>query len=172
MSQVRSTAVSDPTRHAALRLFFSRGFLEVRLPLSSEFGTHTLVKARFWPRFEPFLVRKFLNPFMLFPLRTPHGMRRCTSSIPALSSRSVPRSALDWLNRALGWANRALVPSSALSSKSVPSSAKREQLERSVRAYGRGTRSLKALWLPRVIKESGILLPNNQRQHRTSRFRG
>jgi len=41
-----------------------------RMPLSSELGTHTPVKARFWPWRQPLLVRKPLKPFKVFPLRS------------------------------------------------------------------------------------------------------
>ena len=39
-------------------------------PLSSEYGIHKTVKARLWPLLEPFSVRKSVNIFKLFPLRS------------------------------------------------------------------------------------------------------
>ena len=43
---------------------------ESRHPILIEHGTYTPVKAKLWPRLEPFSSRKSSNPFGLFPSRS------------------------------------------------------------------------------------------------------
>ena len=111
------------------------------VPMSSELGTNTTDKTRFWPRLEPCVKQRSSKPFMLFHSRSAAigvsmpRLNRCRVN-SAHIRQSRPDSGLD-LSHFLGKGLRTFElfpPRSAAGGVSTPRSqvsfrAKREQLE-------------------------------------------